>query len=98
MAASPANVAWAAAFSAYAGATNATTEKLRAGGMGGSAAADYRERLRSSVQDALDAAIDADANTEQRRQALLKARTRCELEMGSEQAETNTTPPAPPST
>ena len=74
-----ANAAWIAGFSGWAGATNFAGESLRSSGLSGTTIAETRNKIISSVRDQISVAIDTTKTFEERRNALMKARSECIL-------------------
>ncbi|WP_295446312.1 hypothetical protein [uncultured Thiodictyon sp.] len=90
VAASPANVTWVAVFSAYAGATNATVEKLNGAGMDGGTAKDDYSALHAAVEAAIVKAITT-TDEKEKTTVLKEIRSKCELKLAPRQD-----PSAPP--
>lgn len=81
IAASPANAVWAAGLSAYAGATNAASDKLSGSGLQGEDAAKYRAALVAAVTRDIGLALDA-KSPEESVAHFKSAQTQCVLELG----------------
>ncbi|WP_133511289.1 hypothetical protein [Candidatus Thiosymbion oneisti] len=78
----PANAIWVAVLSAYGGATNMASQKLRGGGLDGGEAAAYRVVLDEQIRTNLALALDTTKPPPERRNALLLAQVSCALELG----------------
>ena len=73
------NAAWIAGFSGWSGATNFAGESLKSSGLSGTIIAETRNRIINSVRDQISVAIDTSKSFEERRNALMKARSECIL-------------------
>jgi len=73
------NAAWTAGFSGWAGATNFAGESLKSSGLSGTTIAETRNKIITSVRDQVSVAIDTTKSFEERRSALMKARSECIL-------------------
>ena len=71
--------AWIAAMSGWAGSTNFLSGNLKSLGLSGSAAAETRNRIVMQVSDLTEIAIDSTKPFEERRRALIKAKSKCVL-------------------
>lgn len=74
-----ANAAWISALSGWSGATNFAGQALRTSGLSGSAIAETRNSIIKNVRDAIAAASDGAKPFEERRGALMRARSECIL-------------------